>query len=283
MWYNLQNNEQICQISLDERVIAYGDGFFSTMAVVNGEINWLNYHQKRCDIACQALQLNVNMDKVIESLKKFAKQLSQGILKIIICRQSQSVRGYGFYHGLANVWLKVMPSPTAFALLPNQIIIQPTAYAICLTQKIALQPPPLAGLKLLNAQDKALAHAELLQHQGKNQTIVEGLVQDMADNWVEGTFCNVFYQLNKQNQWFTPPVNQSGVNGVMRQVIFHNQVLKNLQERRLTNDDLSNISALFFCNAVRGVLPISRLILPNQSDKVLQTHDWTDLLAKNCG
>lgn len=279
MWYDLQNNEKIRQISLDERVIAYGDGFFSTMAVVNGEINWLNYHQKRCETACQALQINMDMDKIIENLKNFAKQLSQGMLKIVICRQSQTVRGYGFDNGLANVWLKVMPSPTTFSPLPNQIIIQPTAYAICLTQKIALQPPPLAGLKLLNAQDKALAHAELLQHQEKNQTIGEGLVQDMANNWVEGTFCNIFYQLNTQNQWFTPPVNQSGVNGVMRQVILYNQLLNNLQERRLTTDDLSAISALFFCNAVRGVLPISHLILPNQSDKVLQTHDWATLFC----
>lgn len=280
MWYDLQNDEKIQQISLDERVIAYGDGFFSTMAVVNGEINWLNFHQKRCETACQALQLNVNIDKIVEYLKKFAKQLSQGMLKIIICRQSQSLRGYGFDNGLANVWLKVMPSPTAFAPLPNQIIIQPTAYAICLTQKIALQPPPLAGLKLLNAQDKVLSHAELLQHQSKNPNIIDGLVQDMADNWVEGTFCNVFYQLNEQNQWFTPPVNQSGVNGVMRQVIFHNHFLENLQERPLKSDDLSNISALFFCNAVRGLVPIERFMLPNQTAKVLQQYNWTALFVK---
>lgn len=138
----------------------------------------------------------------------------------------------------------------------------------------------MAGLKLLNAQDKVLSHAELLQHQSKNPNIIDGLVQDMADNWVEGTFCNVFYQLNEQNQWFTPPVNQSGVNGVMRQVIFHNHFLENLQERPLKSDDLSNISALFFCNAVRGLVPIERFMLPNQTAKVLQQYNWTALFVK---
>lgn len=261
MWYDLQNNEKISQISLDERVIAYGDGFFSTMAVVNGEINWQNYHQKRCETACQALQLDVDIDNIFQSLQSFAKQLLQGILKIIICRQSQHIRGYGFDNGLANVWLKCMPSEKPLATSANQLIMQPTAQAVCLQQKIAVQPPPLAGLKLLNAQDKALAHAELLQYQAKNQQIIEGLVQDMAGNWVEGTFCNIFYQLNQQNQWFTPPIYQSGVAGVMRQVVL-DKFLPNALERNLQDIDLKHISALFFCNAVRGVIPISRLTLP---------------------
>lgn len=261
MWYDLQNNEKISQISLDERVIAYGDGFFSTMAVVNGEINWQNYHQKRCETACQALQLDIDIDNIFQNLQSFAKQLLQGILKIIICRQSQHIRGYGFDNGLANIWLKYMPSEKPLATSSNQLIMQPTAQAVCLQQKIAVQPPPLAGLKLLNAQDKALAHAELLQYQAKNQQIIEGLVQDMAGNWVEGTFCNIFYQLNQQNQWFTPPIYQSGVAGVMRQVVL-DKFLPNALERNLQDIDLTHISALFFCNAVRGVIPISRLTLP---------------------
>lgn len=42
MWYSLsdaQYAKPITCIDIDSRVIAYGDGFFTTMAVVAGQIN----------------------------------------------------------------------------------------------------------------------------------------------------------------------------------------------------------------------------------------------------
>ena len=85
------------------------------------------------------------------------------MLKIVVCRQSQAVRGYGFDNGLTNVLGKTHAKPHTFANRPNEIILQPTAQAVCLRQKIAVLPPNLAGLKLLNAQDKVFAHHELLK------------------------------------------------------------------------------------------------------------------------
>ncbi len=56
---------------------------------------------------------------------------------------------------------------------------------------------------------------------------------------------------------------QSGVAGVMRQVIIdslstsENPVII----RSLTDDDLPKISQMFFCNAVRGAMPVVALTL----------------------
>ena len=36
-------------------------------------------------------------------------------------------------------------------------------------------------------------------------------------------------------------------------------------ERRLSDEDLPQLSAMFFCNAVRGIMPVAKLILPNQT------------------
>lgn len=295
MWYSLsdaQYAKPITCIDIDSRVIAYGDGFFTTMAVVAGQINWLSYHLDRIDESAQALQLNLtNADLDAASLDcfnlespnhtirayfnsqlaNFAKTLNHGMLKLIVCRKNQPIKGYGFCNCQFDAFIKLMPTDKPLAQQANQVIIQPAATAICLTQQIACLPKPLVGLKLLNAQDKVMASHELWQHQTQNAQMIDGLVQDVMGHWVEGTFCNVFYQLNNKDMWYTPPINRSGVKGVMRQVLLAKFAKYNRahEERYLTSEELANITSLFFCNAVRGILPIQALMLPNGQSTAL--------------
>lgn len=297
MWYSLSDAQYakqtpITAIDIDSRVIAYGDGFFTTMAVVAGQINWLSYHLDRIDESAQALQLNLtnahldaaSLDSFnLESpnhtirayfnsqLANFAKTLNHGMLKLIVCRKNQPIKGYGFCNWQFDAFIKLMPTDKPLAQQANQVIIQPPASAICLTQQIACLPKPLAGLKLLNAQDKVMASHELWQHQTQNAQMIDGLVQDVMGHWVEGTFCNVFYQLNNKDMWYTPPINRSGVKGVMRQVLLAKfaDSDRGHEERYLTSEDLVNITSLFFCNAVRGILPIQALMLPNGQSTAL--------------
>ena len=310
MWYSLSDaqyakQKSITAIDIDSRVIAYGDGFFTTMAVVAGQINWLSYHLDRIDESVHALQLNltnadleaanldsVNLDSVnLESpnhtirayfnsqLGSFAKTLNHGMLKLIVCRKNQPIKGYGFCNSEFDAFIKLMPTDKPLAQQANQVIIQPAASAICLTQQIACLPKPLVGLKLLNAQDKVMASHELWQHQTQNVQMIDGLVQDVMGYWVEGTFCNVFYQLNHQNVWYTPPINRSGVKGVMRQVLLAKFAKSDRahEERYLASEELANITSLFFCNAVRGILPIQVLVLPNGQSAAL---DLTPIYAQ---
>mgnify|MGYP000220999730 FL=1 len=308
MWYSLsdaQYAKPITCIDIDSRVIAYGDGFFTTMAVVAGQINWLSYHLDRIDESAQALQLNLtnadldaasldasNLDACnLESpnhtirayfnsqLANFAKTLNHGMLKLIVCRKNQPIKGYGFCNCQFDAFIKLMPTDKPLAQQANQVIIQPAATAICLTQQIACLPKPLVGLKLLNAQDKVMASHELWQHQTQHAQMIDGLVQDVMGHWVEGTFCNVFYQLNHENVWYTPPINRSGVKGVMRQVLLAKFADSDRahEERYLASEELANITSLFFCNAVRGILPIQALMLPNGQSTAL---DLTPIYAQ---
>ena len=292
MWYSLSDAQYakqtpITAIDIDSRVIAYGDGFFTTMAVVAGQINWLSYHLDRIDESAQALQLNLtNADLEAANLESpnhtirayfnsqlgsFAKTLNHGMLKLIVCRKNQPIKGYGFCNCQFDAFIKLMPTDKPLAQQANQVIIQPAATAICLTQQIACLPKPLVGLKLLNAQDKVMASHELWQNQTQNAQMIDGLVQDVMGHWVEGTFCNVFYQLNHENVWYTPPINRSGVKGVMRQVLLAKFAKsdKAHKERYLASEELANITSLFFCNAVRGILPIEALMLPNRQSTAL--------------
>ena len=292
------SNATEAKLSLDNRGLAYGDGFFTTMGVIDGQILWFDYHQQRLVSHATALQLQLDSQLLLAMLKTHAQQLQQGMLKLIVTRAEQEVRGYGYMPdtdgSACEIWLKSSPMAITTAqslpLANNQFIsLQPAASAICLSSQIACLPPPLAGLKSLNRLDNVLASGELQAIKAKTlagtikPSIAEGLLRDMSGRWVEGTMSNVFYQLVEapvakssnrphsqnnsnyltQGQWYTPSMAQSGVAGVMRQVIIdtlstsENPVII----RSLQDEDLPHLSQLFFCNALRGVMPMTSLRL----------------------
>ena len=286
-------------MSLDNRGLAYGDGFFTTMGVIDGQILWLDYHQQRLNSHATVLQLQLDSNSLLTILKMHAKQLQQGMLKLIVTRTSQEVRGYGYMPSesgsACEVWLKSSPmSITTAQSLPiavnGQFIpLQPAASAICLSSQIACLPPPLAGLKSLNRLDNVLASGELHAIKAKalegniKPSFGEGLLRDMSGQWVEGTMSNVFYQLSQSpvakssnrphaqsnsnylsaGQWYTPSMAQSGVAGVMRQVIIDELSTSEspVVIRSLRDEDLPHLSQLFFCNALRGIMPMTSLTL----------------------
>ncbi|PKG82701.1 aminodeoxychorismate lyase [Psychrobacter sp. Sarcosine-02u-2] len=298
-WICLQpSNATQTTLSLDNRGLAYGDGFFTTMGVIDGQILWLDYHQQRLTSHATALHLQLDSQLLLAMLKTHAKQLQQGMLKLIATRAEQEVRGYGYTPNIGGsaceIWLKSSPMAITTAqslpLANNQFIpLQPAASAICLSSQIACLPPMLAGLKSLNRLDNVLASGELNAIKAKTwqdnikPSIAEGLLRDMSGRWVEGTMSNVCYQLVEapaakssnsphsqnnsnylsQGQWYTPSMAQSGVAGVMRQVIIdtlstsENPVII----RSLQDEDLPHLSQLFFCNALRGIIPMSSLRL----------------------
>ena len=300
---------ELATLTLNNRGLAYADGFFTTMAVVQGRIVWSDYHYKRLVSHAQALQLECDSTYVWSQLQQQARHLNHGVLKLIVTRAMQDIRGYGFTADVAGSacegWVQSTPLPmttTNSLHVSDEIYIamQPTSHALCLQSQLACLPPVLAGLKTLNRLDSVLASGEL-QRLKSNQSMIElpdiqkypldigeGLVRDMSGSWVEGTMSNVFYQLsdshclssthaspNLQNgddnkcnyltkgQWYTPALTQSGVNGVMRQVIIDSLAKTETPViiRPLTDDELPQLSQLFFCNAVRGIMPMKSLTL----------------------
>ena len=300
--------------SLDNRGLAYADGFFTTMGVINGQILWAEYHHQRLISHATALQLDLDHCSLLSILQMHAQQLHQGMLKLIITRAAQDIRGYGYTPSecgsTCEIWLKSLAmkiSTTAQLPLADGIFVpmQPMSTAVCLSSQIACLPPSLAGLKSLNRLDNVLASAELQAIKARSlnsngsQDIGEGLLRDMTGCWVEGTMSNMFYQLsdcrlvespssemintanddkdsadkNKavkgnancltQGQWYTSSMAQSGVAGVMRQVLIdelsttENPVII----RSLQDEDLPHVSQLFFCNALRGIMPMTSLTL----------------------
>ncbi|MFB6348805.1 aminotransferase class IV [Moraxella sp. ZJ142] len=254
-----------CDARMDERAFAFGDGFFSTIGVYDGQMICADLHQKRILAGLAAFKLGLDDEWLMSDLAELAWQINQGIIKIIITRAVQSVRGYGFVadhqHGnTAQVFIKVMPSPiyrqVAFVRgIPVQPV-QPRSMVL-LDSQIAHRPARLSGIKLIGCAEQVLAHSELLAHQQADGSIADGLVANVHGDWVCATMGNIFYQLGEQ--WYTPPVDKSGVLGVMRTAIIHQNLLGAVSERVLTTADLVSVRKLISTNAVRGVTPMSQL------------------------
>ena len=296
------NASTIVAVSPDNRGLAYADGFFTTMGVIDGQILWDDYHYQRLVSHADALQFDIDASEIIVVLKLYAEQLEQGMLKLIVTRAAQDIRGYGYTPTVSGsaceIWLKpsVMRVSTALQLtLPDGALVpmQPVAAAICLSSQIACLPPTLAGLKTLSRLDNVLASGELQQIKAEPlasaiaKTLSEGLLRDMSGHWVEGTMSNVFYQLADEplsesirvssshevsenylttlttGQWYTPSMAQSGVAGVMRQVLIDalSSTACPVEIRPLADEDLPRLTQLFFCNALRGIMPMSSLTL----------------------
>ena len=58
--------------SLDNRGLAYGDGFFTTMGVIDGLILWQDYHYQRLISHAKALQLDLDSRSLLATLQTHA-------------------------------------------------------------------------------------------------------------------------------------------------------------------------------------------------------------------
>jgi 4-amino-4-deoxychorismate lyase len=116
--------------------------------------------------------------------------------------------------------------------------------------RLAVQPQ-LAGIKHLNRLEQVLAKT-----QANEWGVEEGILLDSEDHLVCGTSSNIFLVLN--NRLLTPRLDRCGVRGVMRASIL--QAFRSISEqRRIQLDMLPDAQEIFVCNAVRGVLPVTRV------------------------
>ena len=92
---------------------------------------------------------------------------------------------------------------------------------------------------------------------------------------------NLFYCLDKQ--WFTPPIDRAGVDGIQRQLIlqFTQDSQQAITERALHISEIGQVSAAFMTNRLIEMVPISQLCernLQTCNDFIAQIHH---LMVKN--
>ena len=241
---------------MQNRALSFGDGFFSTLGVHQGQILWAEGHATRLSAGACAFDLEIDTPSLMATLSALAHTLGMGMIKIIIARQAQDLRGYGYCDGRAQIYIKTQAVPLyADSLFISGFPIQPVAHAITLGELFGTRAKRFSGIKLISCHEQIFAHTALLHAQRTTPTLAEALVKNTLGYYVSGTMSNIFYRLD--TDWYTPPTTHSGVAGVARQALLTHH--RTISERTLNDNDLVHLSALCFTNAVRGISPIEIL------------------------
>jgi 4-amino-4-deoxychorismate lyase len=229
--------------------LQYGDGLFETIAVADGHPCLWQRHMQRLQIGCERLGMQApDVDMLRHEAQSLIGLQEKGVLKLILTR-GESRRGY------------VVPS----GIHPNRILYLsdwPHALQARLDAGVRLRfcatrlgmNPSTAGMKHLNRLEQVLARNEW-----QDDSIFEGLMQDVQNRVVEGTMSNLF--MEQSGRLLTPDLSQSGVAGVVRRLVMDvaEQMGAPVSESRLTRADVLQADACYITNSLLGVRQVARL------------------------
>ncbi|MEC7121313.1 MAG: aminodeoxychorismate lyase [Pseudomonadota bacterium] len=257
------------QISPNDRAFLYGDGVFTSVRVRLGQPRLWPQHQARLLLARQRLGLQFDLAEVRRYTALYAQQLQHGTLKIIISR-GESARGYLPPNQPAQIYYQLISSPmVAESQLNGLFVADQIESGILQQHQIGYPMTALVGLKTLNRLEQVLLRQALA-----STSWPEALVCDLDGRIIEGVQSNCWLLID--GQWVTPRLDRAGVAGVMR-----TEIMQRMQHRRIVFDQLDipstqadQIQALFFCNAITGILAVKRL-----DGRALQTKPVDSLLA----
>lgn len=249
VWYDDRpvKNLHTC-VSVFDRGLQYGDGFFTTAKIENGFLlNWTE-HKSRLQKSASRLGFpEIDFDALQRNLKNQFLQFSplsqtEAVCKILVTR-GEGGRGYLPPEGPnMQVFSFLMPLPT----------FSPEAIQAELSPIIMEVSPELAGVKHLNRLTNVMARQAL------SPDCDEAIVLNAFGQVQCGTQSNLF--IVQENQIFTPQISLSGVEGTVRNLLIKSA---GVQQKILHLADIYQAEALFFTNAIRGVQIVKSLDLSN--------------------
>lgn len=252
------NGQLTSVLSVQDRGLAYGQGLFETLTLIDGLPQDWQLHMQRLALGAKRLKIpfdNNILDSISNDLNRLISAVdelpSRAVLKIILTRGAGG-RGYAVTEPLEpNRVLQLNPFPVWPADPQNRGI----KVILCET-RLGLNPQ-LAGIKHLNRLEQVLARSEWQQ-----ADISEGLVCDTEGYLVEGTMSNLFWCLG--GELFTPTLENCGIDGIIRQRLMQRARELGIKVNigRYLSTDLQHAEEVFLTNSVIGVWPVIDCVSP---------------------
>ncbi|MDI9221662.1 aminodeoxychorismate lyase [Pantoea sp. EA-12] len=236
-------------LSASDRAVQFGDGCFTTAAVVSGRIQLLDAHLQRLKESCERLFMPLpDLALLSAEMQQLASGQAQAVLKVILT-PGEGGRGYS-RAGCETPTriLSLAPWPQHYARLQQH-------GATLVTSPVRLaRNPLLAGLKHLNRLEQVLIRRHLDQTDAD-----EALVLDTAGTVVECCAANLFWR--KGERIYTPRLEQAGVNGIMRRYLMAQMAMAGQCCQLIdgSRDDVLNADEVVICNALMPVLPVRKI------------------------
>ncbi|MEE9330759.1 MAG: aminodeoxychorismate lyase [Methylophilaceae bacterium] len=233
-----------------DRGLAYGDGVFRTLKIVNGiPVHWPNHYQKLVE-DCSAIGIVCpSADLFISDFKQmFFTEDSVSVAKIIVTR-GEGERGYKPSAITAPLRVTIKSN---FPEYQESYFNEGVHLYLCET-RVSTQPK-LAGVKHLNRLDNVLARMEWNDPQ-----LVDGLMLSVDGNVIECTAANIFARFG--NLLLTPKLNTCGVSGITRkQILAHAHTLElNTKIETMDLKRLLSADEVIICNSLYGAWQVRSL------------------------
>jgi len=245
--YSEVNGEISQNLNILDRGFSYGDGIFTTAKILNGEVECLDLHLLRLKEGVERIYLKgVDFDAIRQSMIECVKSFELAVLKVVI---SAGAGGRGYSRvgcETPTIVITVHPFPTQY----KQWSIDGIKLGIAQSQ-LGLSTA-LSGLKHLNRLEQVLVRKEL-----DESDFDDLLVTNINNEIIEASAANVFWFESGSQSLFTSDLSFSGVNGIARQ-----RVIKSFNDIKIVSkklDEIDNISAMFLCNSVMGIVPVRKL------------------------
>lgn len=232
-------------LPVHDRGLAYGDGLFETMRVVDGRPRLFDRHLQRLQDGCHRLRLPLDMPALREEILAFCNLLEDGVAKLILSR-GDGLRGYAIPEPCQPRRLLLGSAAPAY---PDSHASQGVRLFACRTR--LAEQPLLAGLKHLNRLEQVLARSEW-----QDPAFAEGLMRDTTGRVVEGVFSNLF--MVRDGVLLTPSLERCGVAGVMRAELLERARGAGLavEVRDIELAELLGADEVLLCNSLYGIWPV---------------------------
>jgi 4-amino-4-deoxychorismate lyase len=268
-------------LTINDRSIHYGDGLFETILCNNNKLYYWPQHFQRLQTSAEKLKIECPQEqlllddiaKLLDNNKSGSNLEAACAIKIIVSRGAGE-RGYQFSKNIAASRIVLLSAVEAghSSLLSNQLL---SGELFICKQQVSINEN-LAGIKHLNRLENVLARNEW--HDKAKKNIIDGLMLNANQHVIEGTMSNLF--AIKDKQLFTPCLDLSGINGVMRGVIIESAGKNNIKTSAisLTLDDLASMDELFISNSLIAMKAVTKLGDSIYKDQAVTNMIFTELL-----
>jgi 4-amino-4-deoxychorismate lyase len=236
-------------VSALDRGLAYGDGIYRTVELIEGKPRLWKWQWQRLVADAERLFLPLPDEALLlNELATVAQDMARAVGKITLTR-GVGQRGYAMPQDSTPTRIV---SASAWGGYPVERLQHGVMLRLC--QVRLARQPLLAGIKHLNRLENVLARSEW-----NDPAIHEGLLLDSQGCLVEATMSNLF--LLNQNRLLTPRLDQAGVSGALRAWVFEQAPAVGLKvdEAELELGDLLAAEAAFLTNSLIGIWPVAKL------------------------
>ena len=243
VWFNGAFVEGALRLDAHDRGFLLGDGVFETVSVINHKPLWLDDHVQRMARAATELGLPFNAEVLFaaltEVLKKSAAQCE--VLRITLSRGKAE-------RGLAGDGT----SPSLLITLDEfaaKNLFQPCRLKV--SQVRRNESAPSSRLKTLSYIDGIMAAREVAADAD------DALMLNTSGHVASSTVANIF--VIHGDEVITPSLDQGILPGITRRILLDKKLGLKPVERAVPLEDLVRADAVFLCNSLRFIRPVTTL------------------------